>query len=167
MQETLNVICEICLLWTYLNGSTLYVFVVSKLTSRNNKLLNDKFMKMKFYDLKRRKQISLFTANNGNSAKKVDENISEEVSNNHDTSANLICLLGATSNTSTAGAPKSMLKHINKSKNGGNIKGISSNIVNGNGLYGSSPPPPLSSLTNTDSLSSGRSSSTDSESGKK
>jgi hypothetical protein len=39
-------------------------------------------------------------------------------------------------------------------------------IVNGNGIYGSSPPPPLSSLTTADSLSSGRSSSSDSESGR-
>ena len=124
---------------------------------------------MKFYDLKRRKQISLFAAG-GNNAKKVDTNINEEVVSNtpHDTSANLICLLGATSSISNSMQEKSSTKHFSKIKNNGgnNNKALSLKIVNGNGLYGSSPPPPLSSLTTTDSLSSGRSSSSDSESGK-
>ena len=124
---------------------------------------------MKFYDLKRRKQISLF-APGGNNAKKVDTSINEEVVSNtpHDTSANLICLLGATSNITNSMQEKSVTKHFNKSKNNGgnNNKALSLKILNGNGLYGSSPPPPLSSLTTTDSLSSGRSSSSDSESGK-
>ena len=126
---------------------------------------------MKFYDLKRRKQISLFAAG-GNNAKKVDTSINEEVVSNNaiDSSASLICLLGATSNISGSMPEKhSVPKYFNKSKNGGNNnKTLSLKIVNNNGtgLYGSSPPPPLSSLTTTDSLSSGRSSSSDSESGK-
>ena len=121
---------------------------------------------MKFYDLKRRKQISLFTAGS-NGPKKVDANSREEVSQSHDNSANLICFLGATSNPSPSVAVKSTLKHTHKTKSGNNNKGVSSNILNANGLYGSGPLPPLSSLTTTtDSLSSGRSSSSDSESGR-
>lgn len=124
---------------------------------------------MKFYDLKRRKQISLFAAG-GNNAKKVDTSMNEDVvPNTHDNSANLICLIGATSNITASIPEKSLPKHFNKTKNGGtNIKALSLKIVsNGNGIYGTSPPPPLSSLTTTDSLSSGRSSSSDSESGRK
>ena len=151
---------------------------------------------MKFYDLKRRKQISLFTPNgtNGNSTKKGDVTLNSVTS--HDPSAaNLICLLGATSvnnpssNSSSANsnvtptksgvALKSFSTLNNKrTKNfGSNSKGMmaSSNIldravINGryNSIGSSHSPPPLSSLTTiADSLSSGRSSSSDSESGKK
>ena len=127
---------------------------------------------MKFYDLKRRKQISLFAAGGNNNAKKVDTTINEEnvaSSNAHETSAHLISILGTPSSIATPSIPdKSIAKHFcNKSKiSGNNNKALSLKIVNGNGIYGSSPPPPLSSLTTADSLSSGRSSSSDSESGR-
>ena len=132
---------------------------------------------MKFYDLKRRKQISLFAAAGGNNAKKVETSINEEqvsmVTNNHDNSASFLCLLGATSNISasighTEKHVSSPRQIFSKTKNtGNNNKTLSLKIVNhGNGIFGSSPPPPLSSLTASDSLSSGRSSSSDSESGK-
>jgi len=126
---------------------------------------------MKFYDLKRRKQISLFAAGGNNNAKKVDTTINEEnvVSNNaHESSAHLISILGSPSNVATTSiAENSITKHFcNKSKiSGNNNKALSLKIVTGNGIYGSSPPPPLSSLTTADSLSSGRSSSSDSDSG--
>ena len=124
---------------------------------------------MKFYDLKRRKQISLFAAGGNNNAKKVDSTINEEnvVSNTaHESSAHLISILGSPSSVATTSIPeKSISKHFcSKSKN--NNKALSLKIVTGNGIYGSSPPPPLSSLTTADSLSSGRSSSSDSESGR-
>ena len=128
---------------------------------------------MKFYDLKRRKQISLFAAGGNNNAKKVDTTINEEnnvVSNNaHESSAHLISILGSPSSIATSSITEnSITKHFcNKSKiSGSNNKALSLKIVNGNGIYGSSPPPPLSSLTTADSLSSGRSSSSDSESGR-
>ena len=127
---------------------------------------------MKFYDLKRRKQISLFAAGGNNNAKKVDTTINEEnvVSNNaHESSAHLISILGSPSNVATTSiAENSITKHFcNKSKiSGNNNKALSLKIVTGNGIYGSSPPPPLSSLTTADSLSSGRSSSSDSDSGR-
>ena len=119
---------------------------------------------MKFYDLKRRKQISLFAnCGNGNNSKKVDANIDPEATNDSDPSDNLICLLGATSVTT---AKKSTPKHLSKRKSYSIKKGVSSSILDGNGSFRSSPPPPLSSLITTNSLSSGASSSSDSESGK-
>ena len=119
---------------------------------------------MKFYDLKRRKQISLFaTSGNGNNAKKADANINPETANSIDPSDNLICVLGATSVTTAA---KPAPKYFNKRKNCSIKNGISSIVLDGNGRYSSSPPPQLSSLLTANSLSSGASSSSDSESGK-